>query len=308
MSAPPAEREAIPRTLFAAAVERRPRRDLVAAAAQRIPGAQHDRRLIHCHRHGAHGAREAMIQRYLPLARRLALRYRRTPEPVEDLVQVACLGLVKAVDRWDPDRGLAFSTYAVPIVLGELRRHFRDATWDVRPPRRLQELSLAVGKARDALLATTGHAPTVAELADRLDRSWEEIVDALQALDARTVPSLDSPVQLDEHRSVTLGDLVGGNDDGFEQAEARVTVAELTRNLDVRAREILRLRFEDDLVQSEIAERVGLSQMHVSRIVRGALDKLADHADGVQSCKGASVVTPPHLPVERTDVRTTSGS
>jgi RNA polymerase sigma-B factor len=210
----------------------------------------------------------------MPLARSLALRYRRASEPLDDLVQVASVGLVKAVDRWDPGRGLAFSSYAVPTILGEIRRYFRDATWDIRPARDLQELCLAVEEAREKLWGRLGRQPTVADLAERLDRSPEEIVEALHASECRSARSLDAPVHEEEGDSASAGDLLGDEDAGYERVEAGITIERLTGILDTRAREILRLRFKEDLLQSEIAERVGCSQMHVSRIIRSSLERL----------------------------------
>jgi RNA polymerase sigma-B factor len=233
-----------------------------------------DQRLMHRHQGGDSAAREELIERYMPLARSLALRYRRASEPLDDLVQVASVGLVKAVDRWEPDRGLAFSSYAVPTILGELRRYFRDATWDVRPARDVQELCLSVEEAREALWAKLGRSPTVGDLAARLERSEEEIVEAVQATEGRSVRSLDAPVHEDEGDSASAGDLLGAPDAEFDRVEAGITLERMTGILDDRAREILQLRFRDDLLQSEIAERVGCSQMHVSRIIRASLDKL----------------------------------
>jgi RNA polymerase sigma-B factor len=232
------------------------------------------------HQRGDAGAREALIERYMPLARSLALRYRRASEPLDDLVQVASVGLVKAVDRWDPDRGLAFSSYAVPTILGELRRYFRDATWDVRPARDLQELCLSVEEAREALWGELGRSPTVADIADRLDRCPEEIVEALQATEGRSVRSLDAPVHEEEGTSASAGDLIGVEDTEFERVEAGITIEKMTCILDERAREILRLRFQEDMLQSEIAERVGCSQMHVSRIIRASLERLYAYGNG----------------------------
>ena len=199
-------------------------------------------------------AREELIERYMPLARSLALRYRRASEPLDDLIQVASVGLVKAVDRWDPERGLAFSSYAVPTILGELRRYFRDSTWDVRPARDLQELCLALEEAREALWGELGRQPTVADLAGRLERSPEEIVEALQATEGRSIRSLDAPVHDEENDSASAGDLIGAPDEEFDRVEAGVTLERLTGILDERAQEILRLRFAEDLLQSEIAE------------------------------------------------------
>src|SRR3954467_3610485 len=174
-----------------------------------------DRRLMNQHKRGDAAARAELIERYMPLARSLALRYRRASEPLDDLIQVASVGLVKAVDRWDPDRGLAFSSYAVPTILGELRRYFRDSTWDVRPARDLQELCLAVEEAREALWGQLGRSPTATDIADRLNRSQEEVIEALQATEGRSVRSLDAPVHDEEEGSASAGDLIGRNDGEF---------------------------------------------------------------------------------------------
>jgi RNA polymerase sigma-B factor len=224
-------------------------------------------------------ARDRLIENHLPLARRLAMRYRRSPEPIDDLVQVASLGLIKAADRWDPDRGVPFSSYAAPTILGELRRYFRDSTWHVRPPRPVQELGLAIDAARESLTAANRREPTVADLAARFGRPPGDIVDAVRGVDARRPQSLDTPVQnASNEPSPTTGDLLGREDGEFERVEARATIEDVTAILDERTREILRLRFEADLIQSEIAERVGCSQMHVSRILRSSLERLQQHA------------------------------
>jgi RNA polymerase sigma-B factor len=190
-------------------------------------------------------------------------------------VQVASLGLVKAADRWDPERGLAFSTFAVPTILGELRRYFRDATWAVRPPRSLLELSLSVERAREPLSAAIGREPAAGDFAEHLGRSPQEIAEAVQAAECRWASSLESPVGGDPDEATTLGDSIGGDDEAYEQVESKATLDRLTSSLDHRAREVLRLRFDDDLLQSEIAGRVGCSQIHVSRIMRSAFEKLA---------------------------------
>src|SRR3954465_2594057 len=156
-------------------------RSATANPVDRARRQREDQRLMRLVQKGDERAREDLIERYMPLARSLALRYRRASEPLDDLIQVASVGLVKAVDRWDPERGLAFSSYAVPTILGELRRYFRDSTWDVRPARDLQELCLAVEEARETLWAELSRSPTVADLAHRLERHEEEIVEALQA-------------------------------------------------------------------------------------------------------------------------------
>jgi RNA polymerase sigma-B factor len=253
-----------------------------AQPGERARRQREDQRLMRRHQAGDGRARDTLIERYMPLARSLALRYRRASEPLDDLVQVASVGLVKAVDRWDPERGLAFSSYAVPTILGELRRYFRDSTWDVRPARDLQELCLAVEEAREKLWAKLGRSPTVADLAERLERPQEEIIEALQATEGRSVRSLDAPVHDEEEDSASAGDLIGRHDAEFDRVEAGVTIERLTGVLDERAKEILRLRFQEDLLQSEIAERVGCSQMHVSRIIRSSLEKLYAYGSGLK--------------------------
>jgi RNA polymerase sigma-B factor len=252
------------------------------AQQDRASRQRDDRRLMRRHRDGDPHARDELIARYMPLARSLALRYRRASEPLDDLVQVASVGLVKAVDRWDAERGLAFSSYAVPTILGELRRYFRDATWDVRPARDLQELCLAVEDARETLWGQLGRSPTVGDLAERLGRGEEEIVEALHASEGRSLRSLDAPVHDEEEGSASAGDLIGHDDDEYSRVEAGVTIERLSAVLDERAREILRLRFREDLLQSEIADRVGCSQMHVSRIIRSSLERLYAYGSGLK--------------------------
>ena len=238
-------------------------------------GRNGDARLARQHRRGDRHARDLMIERYLPLAVRLAARYARGDQPRDDLVQVAAVGLVKAVDRWDPDRGLAFSSFAVPTILGELRRHFRDATWDLRPPRGLQELCVALERARDDVHAATGREATVTELAGRLERSREEIEEALLASNCRRLRSLESPTQEGDEALATVGDTVGTDDAGYERADARITLGRLAWVLNDRDLEVVWLRYEHGLSQCEIAERVGCSQMHVSRILRKSINALA---------------------------------
>jgi RNA polymerase sigma-B factor len=230
-----------------------------------------DRQLSRRSQAGDGRARDVLIERYLPLARSLAFRYHRSADHADDLVQVASFGLVKAADRWDPDRGLAFSTFAVPTILGELRRYFRDATWLVRPPRALMELALAVERAREPLRTKLGREPTMEELAVRLARSPEEIAAALVAAAARWATPFDTSTG--EEGSETIG----REDDGYVHAEARVTLERLLTVLDRRAREVVRLRFHDELLQSEIADRFGISQIHVSRILRRSLATLGLH-------------------------------
>ena len=223
--------------------------------------------------------REWLVERYLPLARHVAARYRGGSEPIEDLEQVASLALVKAIDRFDPSRGTSFSSYAVPTISGELRRHFRDHTWALRVPRDLQELAVKVGKAEGRLQLELGRAPTASELADHLDCSVEELLEARDAAGANRMSSLDQPVNSDDDEGASLADLLGEADQGLAHVERALTVDAALERLDERQRTILRLRFVEELTQAAIGERVGLSQMHVSRLIRQALATLRDAAE-----------------------------
>jgi RNA polymerase sigma-B factor len=219
--------------------------------------------------------RSTVIERFLPLARHVAARYQRPGEPFEDLYQVACFGLVKAVDRYDAERGVAFSSYAVPTMTGEIKRHFRDRTWSVRVPRDLQDNALRVERALERLTASIGHAPTVDQIGDAVDLDTEAVLEALQARDARRATSLEAPHGRghdDEPR--VLGDTIGHADDGFDQAERRADLRALTRRLTARQRAVVHLRFEHDLTQAQIGSYLGLSQMQVSRDLRRAVDRL----------------------------------
>lgn len=218
--------------------------------------------------------RNALFHRFLPLAASLAARYRHTSEPFEDLRQVASLGLLKAIERFDPGKGTAFSSFAVPTILGELRRHFRDTTWIVRVPRDLQDLANQLDRVSAGLEAELGRAPTPRELADHLKTSEERILEAREVAASHRASSLDEPVFDDDGGRATLGDLIGEADRGLERAEDAVTVQMLMRSLGEREREILRLRFDEDLKQSEIGDRLGISQMHVSRLIRQSIERL----------------------------------
>src|SRR5215216_380676 len=224
---------------------------------------QNDERLLFAQlRAGSPGSRDEAVRRYLPLARSLAHRYGYTEEPMDDLEQVASIGLLKAIDRFDPARGTAFSSFAVPTILGELRRHFRDRTWALRVPRQLQDLTLRLEHARDELTAAMGRQPTVAELSGYLGVGEELLLRALDlALVQHTVP-LDAPRLADEEGEPEDGP--GRLDDGYARAEARAVLAPLLATLTRRDAEIVALRFCEDLTQDAIARRVGVSQMQVS--------------------------------------------
>jgi RNA polymerase sigma-B factor len=216
--------------------------------------------------------REQLVHRYLPLARYAASQYVRGTEAFEDLLQVASVGLLKALDRYDPTHGAAFSSYALPTMMGELRRHFRDRGWAVRPPRDLQEHALLVERAADELATEFGRSPTVAELAERTHMDQESVLEAREALSARLSTSLSTSSREDDPHPLEAR--LGSEEGGYVQAERRATLQSLARVLTTREREILRLRFEEDLTQAEIGRAVGLSQMHVSRVLRAAVDKL----------------------------------
>jgi len=223
--------------------------------------------------------REALVERFLPLARSIAKRYRKAEEPFDDLLQVASLGLLKAVDRFDPHRGIAFSSFAVPTIVGELRRHFRDRCWSVRPPRELQERALEVDKIRTELTSRLGRVPSVREIGQALEFDDEQVLEALQAHQGMRATSLDAPRGGGEDHDTTLADAHGILDPELTRAEHRATLAGLFAVLDERERRVLVLRFEEDLTQEQIGRRVGVSQMQVSRIIRGAVAKLADAGD-----------------------------
>lgn len=224
---------------------------------------------------GDQEALEALVERFLPLARHLARRYGGGSER-EDVEQVAAVGLMKAIDRFDPGRGLAFTSFAMPTILGEVKRYFRDLGWTVRVPRSLQELAPRVEKASEALAAELGRTPTADEVAERCGVTVEEMLEARATVSAHRADSLDRP--WNEEEDLSRGDLLGGNDPGFARVEQITDLNRLLSRLPEREERIVRLRFEADLTQREIAEHVGLSQMHVSRLLRDALTTLASEA------------------------------
>jgi RNA polymerase sigma-B factor len=223
--------------------------------------------------------RAALVERFLPLARSMAKRYRKAEEPFDDLLQVASLGLLKAIDRFDPQRGIAFSSFAVPTIVGELRRHFRDRCWTIRPPRELQERALEVERYRSELTTRLGRSPSVREVGQALELDDEQVLDALQAHQGMRAASLDAPRGTGHDGEATLADATGAADPELERAEQRAMLERMLAHLDERERRVLSLRFEQDLTQEEIGRLVGVSQMQVSRIIRGALSKLAAAPD-----------------------------
>ena len=238
-----------------------------------------DRALFETYRATGNPAlRDELAARFLPLARQLARRYWRTDEPLDDLVQVASLGLVKAIDRFDPTRAVSFSSYAVPTILGEIKRHFRDRTWSVHVPRDLQELALRIDRAVSVLARQLQRSPSVAEIAEAVGVTEEQVLEAMDASGAYRAASIDAPRGDEEEAGDTVGDTVGSDEHGYNLAEDRATLDRLLRAISPREREVLRLRFQEDLTQAEIGERIGVSQMQVSRLIRQALGRLRSMA------------------------------
>lgn len=231
--------------------------------------------------------RAGVVEAFMPLARSLARRYQRGEEPLDDLEQVAAVGLLKALEGFDIERGTAFASFAVPTIVGELRRHFRDKGWAIRVPRELQELSLKVQRESEAAALDLGRPPTVHELARRLGTSAEQVLEAREALYAMRPVSLDRPALSDDQSDGdTLIDRFGTTEAGFARAEDAVVIGRLLHRLPERERRAVELRFHEDLTQSEIGERLGFSQMHVSRLLRRALAEL--QAMGAADGDGAS--------------------
>jgi RNA polymerase sigma-B factor len=225
-------------------------------------------------RNGDVRAREELVRRFLPLARRLARRYERASEPLEDLVQVASVGLVKAIDRFESDQGVGFSSYAVPTILGELKRHFRDSGWALHVPRGLQERVLKLNEAVEHLSSELGRSPTPQELARELSLPVEEILEAMEAGAAYDTVSLDAPLRSSDDERTTYADAMGETDGRFELVEHSATLGRALKAMPERERTIVYLRFAEGLTQVQIADRIGISQMHVSRLIRRALERL----------------------------------
>jgi RNA polymerase sigma-B factor len=227
-------------------------------------------------RHTDRRAREVLIERFLPLARKLARRYAGSNEPFDDLVQVASLGLVKAVERFDPKRGYAFTSFAVPTIVGELKRYFRDSGWALHVDRSAQERARKVSDAQKEISAGKGRPPTVGELSEYLELSAEEVLDGLQTAEAYDTVSLDAPRSSGEDGTVTRLEAIGDEDERLELVDDQATIFAAAQQLPERERQILYLRFGEDLTQTEIADRVGVSQMQVSRLLRKSLQRLRD--------------------------------
>jgi RNA polymerase sigma-B factor len=240
--------------------------------------AKADADLLARYHGGDEATREDVVERFLPLARQLARRYARGNEPLDDLVQVASVGLLKAIDRYDPARGYAFSTFAVPTIVGELKRYFRDTGWAVHVPRPIQDRIVQINRAMGELSRDLGRSPTTAEIAGALGCGAEEVVEALEASTAFDAVSLETS-RNGESEGGSYAETVGEDDEGYELVEYAAAIAPAMNAMSPRDRLVLRLRFERDLTQSEIAERLGISQMHVSRIIRRALTRLRTVAE-----------------------------
>jgi RNA polymerase sigma-B factor len=257
----------------------------LAADADRAARTSHDR----AHARGLFGqlaaldesepqrqrVRDELVEMHLPLVEYLARRFRNRGEPLDDLVQVATIGLIKSVDRFDLERGVEFSTYATPTIVGEIKRHFRDKGWAIRVPRRLQELKLSLTKATSELSQKNGRAPTVAELAQHLEMSEEEVLEGLESANAYSAVSLDAPDTGDDD-SPAVADSLGTTDESLEGVEYRESLKPLLEKLPPREKKILLLRFFGNMTQSQIAAELGISQMHVSRLLARTLAQLRE--------------------------------
>ena len=235
--------------------------------------------LVAYHRDGDEQAREQVLVELMPLVRALASRYAGRGEALEDLVQVGSIGLIKAVDRFDVDRGVDISSYAVPTIVGEIRRHFRDKAWAMHVPRRLKELSVRLSRVLDDLTTEHGRSPTIAELAAAVGEEEEDVIDALDSANAYSTRSLQAP--FDDGGDEYLADKLGTEDLGFGEVEDGALVEAGLDALDERERQIVELRFFQEMTQSQIAAEIGISQMHVSRLLRRALATMRGRIDEV---------------------------
>ena len=246
-----------------------------AAPDRRIAADTDDRELFLRHQQRDQAASDALVRRFMPLARSLARRYdHSSSEPFDDLLQVASLGLLKALDRFDPNLGYPFPSFAVPTILGEIRRYFRDSGWSVHIPRGAQERALKVSDAQELLASERGRAPTVNQLAQYLELDTEKVIDALQDIHAYQAVSLDAPRPGATDDVTTYGESMGQEDERYELVELDATITAVLGQIPARERVILRMRFVEDLTQREIGARVGISQMQVSRLLRRSLEQL----------------------------------
>jgi RNA polymerase sigma-B factor len=248
-------------------------------SAKRAAAARQRELFVRWQSDGDARARDELVRSFTPLVRSLVRRYSRSSEPFDDLLQVAMIGLLKAIDRYDVERGFSFQSFAVPTVLGEMRRYFRDSGWSLHVPRGGQERALALRSAHEQLMDQRGHAPTVEELARYLGWAQEQVLDAMQVLSAYDTVSLDAPAPGAQTEDASFADSLGDDDPGFELVELDLTVASALHEISPRDRAILRLRFVEELTQTQIAARIGVSQMQVSRLLRRTLDQLRELSD-----------------------------
>jgi RNA polymerase sigma-B factor len=248
---------------------------MAATSSSSAPGAAGAGQMFDgCRRYGDRRSRDALIERFLPLARKLARRYAASNEPYDDLVQVASLGLVKAAERYDPGRGYAFSSFAVPTIVGELKRYFRDTGWALHVDRGAQERARRISDAQQRISSSKGRPPTVGELSEFLECSSEEVVEGLQAAEAYDTISLDAPRSGGGEEAISRLEAIGDEDQRLSSVDDQATIFAAAQHLPQRERQILYLRFGEDLTQTEIADRLGVSQMQVSRLLRRSLQRL----------------------------------
>jgi RNA polymerase sigma-B factor len=257
----------------------------MSTSSARVPHHPQSERdlLARIHRDGDEGARAEMIERSMNLVHHIARRYQGRGIAHEELVQVGCIGLIKAVDRFDPERGVTFSTFAVPNIAGEIRRHFRDHGWALRVSRSVQEHSALISKTTERLAVSLQRNPTLKEIAAATELTMGQVLEALDGGRHYVAQSLDAPADSGGEDTTSRVELLGERDAGFERAEARITALQGMRCLQERERQILALRFGADMTQSEIAERLGISQMHVSRLLRQALEDVREHIEQDQT-------------------------
>src|SRR5436190_527343 len=244
-----------------------------AMAASRVAYTSDGELLRRYHQDGDVAARQQLIERHVDFVRRLAQRYARRGEQLEDLPQVGCVGLIKAIDRFDGSFGASLTTYAAPNILGEIKRHFRDRGWSVRVPREIQELNVKLTRVIDDLTTRLGRSPSVDELAEATGAPTEQVLEALESSSAYSALSLSEGPDADDEGGGPM-ETLGEDDQAFEQSEQRITLASGIQRLPSRERMILHLRFFEGLTQSEIADRIGISQMHVSRLIRNSLARM----------------------------------
>jgi RNA polymerase sigma-B factor len=261
----------------------------VSRRYRRPDKARTKRLLVRYHKHGDQKAREQAIQEQLPLVEFLARKFAGRGEPVEDLIQVASVGLIKAVDRFDVDRNIEFSTYATPNILGEIKRYFRDKGWAMRVPRGLQELRQSAKEAIRDGTVKTGRSPTIEELADTLNSDVESVAEALTLGRAYNTTSLDAPVSQEDREGDTVMDMQADENSPIEGLEDKILLQKAMENLKDQQQKILELRFNEGKTQTEIAQTIGVSQMHVSRLLRRAVDDLRDQLGELGEQRGERV-------------------